>query len=190
MTFRTEIHDDLALPSNFAAFYARFAPGLLVFFSRRTFDIEIACDLTAETFAEAFRCRHRFRGASDREAAGWLYGIGAHQLNRFIRRGAAETRALRKLGIDVPPLDDEDRVRIAELASLGSLRAAVAEQFSQLPAKQRQALGLRIVDELPYAEVADRLAISEQTARARVSRGLRNLRGAIQRGSPVEVTTP
>ena len=43
---------------------------------------------------------------------------------------------------------------------------------------QREALELRIVKELPYPEVAIALGVSEQTARARVSRALRALREA------------
>jgi DNA-directed RNA polymerase specialized sigma24 family protein len=38
---------------------------------------------------------------------------------------------------------------------------------------------LRVVDELDYPTVADRLGISEQAARARVSRGLRVLASAV-----------
>jgi RNA polymerase sigma-70 factor (ECF subfamily) len=40
---------------------------------------------------------------------------------------------------------------------------------------------LRVVDELGYAAIASRLGISEQTARARVSRGLRALAAAVDR---------
>jgi DNA-directed RNA polymerase specialized sigma24 family protein len=39
----------------------------------------------------------------------------------------------------------------------------------------REAIMLRVVDELPYSELASRLAISEQAARLRVSRGMRVL---------------
>ena len=38
-----------------------------------------------------------------------------------------------------------------------------------------EALRLRVVQELPYEVVAQRLAVSEQTARKRVSRGLQKL---------------
>ena len=38
---------------------------------------------------------------------------------------------------------------------------------------------MRVVDDLPYEEVARRLGVSEPTARARVSRGLRALQGAL-----------
>ena len=45
---------------------------------------------------------------------------------------------------------------------------------------QREAVRLRVVDELEYDELAARLSISAQTARARVSRGLRALGEAIK----------
>lgn len=47
-------------------------------------------DLTAETFAEAFRDRHRFRGQSEGEAAAWLFSIARHQSSRYVCRGKAE----------------------------------------------------------------------------------------------------
>jgi hypothetical protein len=48
--------------------------------ARRTLDPEVALDLTAETFAEAFEHRHRLRGSTEREALGWLWAIADHQL--------------------------------------------------------------------------------------------------------------
>jgi DNA-directed RNA polymerase specialized sigma24 family protein len=48
-------------PSAFTDFYTAHSRRLLVFFARRTFDVEAARDLTAETFAHAFEHR-RFRG--------------------------------------------------------------------------------------------------------------------------------
>ena len=48
------------------------------------------------------------------------------------------------------------------------------------PVRLQQALRLRVVCELEYATVAQRLGVSEATARARVSRGLRRLAGALE----------
>jgi DNA-directed RNA polymerase specialized sigma24 family protein len=44
-----------------------------------------------------------------------------------------------------------------------------------------------VIDERPYAEVARTLGISEQTARARVSRALRRLADATDMTSAAEV---
>ena len=159
----------------FDEFYRAHATRILRFFARQTMDSEAAVDLTAETFALAFEHRDRLRAESERQAVGWLYGIAEHQLSRFKRRAATERRALDRLGIQAPRPDDEDYRRIEELAGLDELRSAVASGVDSLPAEQRVAVQLRLVEELPYQEVAARLDISEQAARARVSRALRSI---------------
>jgi RNA polymerase sigma-70 factor (ECF subfamily) len=173
--------DELGFDSGgFGAFYDRYAEGLLLFFVRRTCDVETAMDLTAETFAQAFAHRRSFRGESPGQAAGWLYGTARHQLSQFFRRGRIERRALDRLGAHVPEISEDQYARIEQLAGLDSLRAAVAAALGSLPGDQREALRLRIVEELPYPLVAERLTVSEQTARMRVSRGLRALAEAIE----------
>lgn len=175
-------------PANaFPAFYERHAVGVAVFFARRTFDVEAARDLTAETFAQAFEGRRRYRGCSDAEAVGWLYGIARHQLSRYVRRGVAGRRAVERLGVEIRPLSTEDEVRIVELAGLADMREQVRAAFAGLKPDHRDALRLRVIDERPYAEIAGKLGISEPTARARVSRALRELGAAIDTAAALEV---
>jgi RNA polymerase sigma factor (sigma-70 family) len=164
-----------ARPSAFTEFYGAHARDVLAFFVRRTFDVDAARDLAAETFAQAFQHRGRFRGDGEEQEAAWLYAIARHQLNRYIRRGVTQRKALEKLGIRVPPLHDDDRARILELAGSADVRARVAAAFDELDERQQLALKLRVIDELPYPHVAASLGVSEQTARARVSRALRTL---------------
>jgi RNA polymerase sigma factor (sigma-70 family) len=171
---------------DFSSFYATNAERVLVFLTRRCLDPALALDLMAETFAQAYASRGTYRGRSDDDAAAWVFGIARHQLAGYFRRGRAERRAIAKLGIEVPSLDAEDQERIEELADLAALRAEVARQFETLPSNQRKALRLRVVDEVPYPEVARLLGVSEQTARARVSRGLKRLAAALERSRPTE----
>jgi RNA polymerase sigma-70 factor (ECF subfamily) len=174
-----------------AAAYERDARRLLVFFTRRTYDAQLAVDLVGETYARAFELRRRFVGnAHDADAmAAWVFGIARNVLNEALRRGAAERRALCRAGVQAPALDVEELGRIEELAALGELRAAVAGALAELATEQRDAVRLRVVEELDYAAVAGRLGISEQAARARVSRGLRSLAAALDGLGPAEVTT-
>jgi RNA polymerase sigma-70 factor (ECF subfamily) len=146
-----------------------------VFFARRVLDPEVALDLTAETFAQALASRAKFRGHSEDEAIAWIYGIARHQLGRYFRAGKTENRAIQQLSIGVPRLSEEDVSAIEREAGLGQLRTAMAAALREVSSEQREALQLRLVDELAYPEVADRLGISEESARARVSRGLRSL---------------
>jgi RNA polymerase sigma factor (sigma-70 family) len=163
----------LSDPGAFSTFYSAHARALLLFFTRRTFDAEAALDLTAETFAAAFASRRNFRGATDEEAGGWLFAIGRRQLARFFQAGAVSQDLVRRLGVVTPSVGETEIERIEELAGLGTLRAALRDQMAALDAGQRQALWLRVVNEEPYAKVAQELGISEQAARARVSRALR-----------------
>jgi RNA polymerase sigma-70 factor (ECF subfamily) len=173
-------------PDDISRLYRAHAADLLRFFARRTLQPEVAVDLVGETFAQAFADRAGFRGREDREALGWIFGIARHELSEYFRRGAVERHALARLGVQRGPLTDSDYERVEELASLGSLRAALAESLSELSLDQRQALRLRIVDERSYAELAGTLGITEQTARARVSRALRTLTKSIEQleGTP------
>ncbi len=166
-------------PVGFADAYRNHSRAILVFLTRRTYDPETALDLTAETFARAFAGRRRFRGSTDDELAAWLFGIARNVLSRYLRRGVVERRALNRLGIDVPSLELDEVVRIVELAGLADVRDAVGREFRNLSNDQRQALRLRVIEELPFGEVARQLEVSEPTARARVSRGLRALAGAL-----------
>jgi RNA polymerase sigma-70 factor (ECF subfamily) len=175
-------------PPAFSDLYSAQSRQLLAFFARRTFDVEASRDLMAETFAQAFQHWRRFRGSTDEEAAAWLYGIARHQLSHYVRRGIVERKALQRLGIRVPEVSEQDHERIVELAGLAELRGLVAAAFDDLSDEQRDALRLRVIDERPYGEVARTLGISEQTARARVSRALRRLSDSFEPYSAAEVT--
>jgi len=161
-------------PEAFAAFYRRHASDLLAYFARRTLDPDVAAELVAESFAEAFASRSAFR---DRGEGGgpWLYGIARHELARYFRRGAVDARARSRLGMPQRGLSPEDHERVEELADLAELREAVRKAFGHLPKGEREAVQGRVIDGMSYADVARRLGCSQQAARARVSRGIRQL---------------
>jgi RNA polymerase sigma factor (sigma-70 family) len=169
-------------PEAFGAVYERHAESLLRFFARRTLDAEAAAELMAETFADAFASRTRFkdRGLG---AAGWLYGIGRHELSRYFRTGAVDARARRKLGMPERQVSPEDYDRIEELIDFEQVGRAIGQAFSLLSEEQREALTLRVIEGRSYREVGEALQVTEETARARVSRGLKRL-GRELAGSP------
>lgn len=169
----------MADAGEFEDFYRGESEGVLVFFTRRTFDAEVALDLTAETFAHAYLGWNGLRGGSREQRQAWVYTIARRRLARYLRRGRVERRAVRRLGIRTPAASEDDLALIEERAGLGDLRSALSEEIERLSDEQRRALQLRIVQERPYAEVARDLGITELAARARVSRGLRALARAL-----------
>ena len=166
-------------PGAFRELYDRWAERLLAYFYRRVLDPEVAADLLAETFAVAYERRGRFRDVG-RPGAAWLYGIAAKELSHWFRRQRVERRALRRLGVEVPALDDESRARIEALADADEHRVALAGALGQLSDVEREAVRLRVVDELGYGEIAARLECSEGAARRRVHRGLARLNNLMQ----------
>lgn len=171
--------------SEFVRWYREEAEAVLVFHARRTLDPELALDLTAETFAEAWRCRDTVRPESSaEERRGWLFTIARRQLSRFWRRGKVERGALETLKMRVPTAHEDDLAEIDERAGLPELRAAMADELARLSDQQRAVLQLRVVEERGYPEIAAALGVSEQTVRARVSRALRALAEAAE-GNPV-----
>src|SRR3954470_1960844 len=62
-------------PAAFRELYDRYAEQMHAFHVRRTRDTEAALDLTAETFAQAWLHRRRFRDRAGGLAGPWLYGI-------------------------------------------------------------------------------------------------------------------
>jgi RNA polymerase sigma factor (sigma-70 family) len=128
---------------------------------KATGDAEVAMDLTAETFAQALVAMRRYRGGDE---TAWLYGIARNLLFQYRRRARVEDAARRKLGLpdrDWSEYETDDRV----------------VDLDALPEHERAALELHVVDDLPYADVARHLHITPGTARMRVHRALRRLRG-------------
>lgn len=159
--------------------YRREGEAVLLFLARRTLDPEVAIELTAETFATALESWSRLGGLAPEAAHAWLLTVASRLYFRYLRKARVERRAIERLGIQVPAAHEEDLATIEARAGLGPIRAALRDELGRLSEGQQAALQLRIVEERPYEEIAARLGISEQTARARVSRGLRGLTAAL-----------
>jgi RNA polymerase sigma factor (sigma-70 family) len=159
--------------ASFELFYRRHAERMLGYFARRTRDAELAADLTAETFAAALAGRRRFRPDAG-PASAWLFGIGSKKLIDSQRRGYAERRARRRLGMERIELTDADIARIDALAGIEA-----GELIEVLVPDQRVAVQAHVVEEREYGEIAHDLNVSEAVVRKRVSRGLAALRERI-----------
>jgi RNA polymerase sigma-70 factor (ECF subfamily) len=162
-------------PAAFREFYDTYVDRIIAFLMQRTYDPEVSLDLASETFAVALERIDQFRGNSAGEEHGWLYAIAKSQLSRYWRQGRSEREAVQRQGICVPSLSDDDFDAIFDIAEIDFLRPDLEGAMRRISPEQREAITLRVVEELGYPEVAARLDVSEQVVRARVSRGLRAL---------------
>ena len=119
-------------------------------------------DCLQETFMSALRAYPRLRHGDNLRA--WLYTIAQRKATDAVRRNARRpTRDLDGLEPIAPvgpdPADD-----------------GLWTTVRGLPAKQRVAIVQRFVLDLAYADIGERMGISEEAARQNVSAGLRRLR--------------
>ena len=126
---------------------------------------------TLATFAAALSARRRYRPEAG-AAIAWLFGIAMKKLADAQRRGYAERRARRRLGMERIELTDADIARIDALGE-GMLASTLLEA---LEPDQREAIRAHVLDERSYAEIAIQQNVSEAVVRKRVSRGLASLR--------------
>ncbi len=164
----------------FSELYRREGEPVLIFLTRRTWDGETALELTAETFALALRSWRKLEKLGPEQQRAWLFTVARRQLARYLRRAKVERRAMQRLGMQVPQVDQDDLLLIERRAGLPELRRMVELELTRLSATQREALRLRVVEEHSYQEISLQLGVSEQTVRARVSRGLRALARALE----------
>jgi RNA polymerase sigma factor (sigma-70 family) len=151
----------------FRALYDRYAARVLRYHERRTNDADAAHDLTAETFAQAWLSRTRFRDEAGGSAAPWLFAIARHVLLASVRKARLEQRACARLGLELSG---------AAAAPQEDWLEGLDEALDELPPGQREAIRLRIVDDLAYDGVAGALGTTPAAARVRVHRGLAALR--------------
>jgi RNA polymerase sigma factor (sigma-70 family) len=165
----------------FRLVYDRHADGIHGFLHRRTGDATAALELTAETFAAAWLARARFEDRAGGSAAPWLYGIARNLLAQSVRRRAIERRARERLGLET--VAEASRVEAAE-SWLDGLDDEIEAALAVLGARQRQAVELRVLDDLGYDDIGRELGISPGAARVRVSRGLARLRRHLSTATP------
>ena len=161
--------------ASFELFYVHHVDALLGFFARRTNDPELATDLTSETFAAALAGRRRYKPEAG-AASAWLFGIAVRKLADAQRRGYAERRMCRRLGMERIELTDAD---IARIQSLGE--RSVDSLLEGLAGPQREAVKAHVIEERGYGDIARELQTSEAVVRKRVSRGLATARGRMGR---------
>lgn len=139
-------------------------------------DVDIAEDLAQETLLEAWRNVHKLRDAAGADA--WLAAVARNVCLRWARRHAREAATVEPLGSDQSIEADTDIELDLEKDELAAL---LDQALALLPPDTRDVLVHRYIHGSPYAEIAERLGLSEDAVSMRLSRGklvLRRILGA------------
>src|SRR4051812_1153580 len=149
--------------------------------TRRAADAE---DLVQDTYLKAFRASHQFEPGTNLKA--WLFTI-LHNTFRNARRHDGrspvdvDSEAVERAVADGPAAQSPEQI-----LTRATLDADLQGALDALPDAFRQAVWLRDVEELTYAEMAQVLDVPIGTVMSRISRGRRALLREVQvrRGKP------
>jgi RNA polymerase sigma-70 factor (ECF subfamily) len=141
-------------------------------------DPAIAEDLTVETFWRVYRSRACFdpgRGGDPMATFGaWARRIGTNLAIDHLRKSRPEVewapeKELASLRPPADPVVDRER------------QQAIARAFASLPASLRATATLALIEEQPYAEIAEVLGTSIGVVKNRVFRAVRLLRKRLRK---------
>src|SRR5262245_55835596 len=143
--------------------------------TRRPADAE---DLVQDTYLKAFRSAHQFEPGTNLKA--WLFTI-LHNTFRNMRRHDGrspvdvDSEAVEQAADDMPGTQSPEQI-----LTRASLDTDLQNALDALPEAFRQAVWLRDVEELSYAEMAKVLDVPIGTVMSRISRGRRALSEGLQ----------
>lgn len=160
----------------FAELVREYRPQLLGHARRKLGCPEAAEDAVQEALVRALRAMPRFNG--NYLVGPWLHRILSNvcsdEGNRQRREGEKTERYASNDKALNPPSTIEDEL------GLDFDDAELADAVDNLSEQYREALMLRFVEELSYEELAARAGVSEENARARVSRARNAVRAALK----------
>jgi len=153
-----------------------------------------ASDLVQETFLDACRDFHQFRGSTEAELMAWLKKILIYNVAKFIQRQvvAKKRDARRDVSLDrhlaaISQSSAHFEAALASPASTPSVQASrreraavVADYLAQLPPAYREVILLRNLECLAFAEVARRMQRSSGAVRILWVRALDHLRRLLE----------
>jgi RNA polymerase sigma factor (sigma-70 family) len=129
-------------------------------------------DVAQDTFIRAYKALATYspERVRDLKQRAWLHRIAVNVVRNRVRGVRPRMVELNGSEPDVATGPEEDVLRKAEIDEL-------AARVACLPARYREAVVLRHVQDLSYAEVAETLGQPVGTVKANVHRGLKILRG-------------
>lgn len=172
----------------FAVLVQRYQRPLYNFVLRTVRDTDAAADLLQEAFARVVTRAGEFRRGS--KFSTWLYAIARNLCIDHARR----MKHRRHASLDVAPAALAhaegasaallDRIAGAEpdterQASSAGLRSRIEAAVANLPEEQREVFLMRELQQMPFAEIASIVGVSENTIKSRMRYALERLQQAL-----------
>lgn len=148
----------------FEALFHQFQQEVYAWIIRIVRDRGVAEDLTVETFWRIYKAHARFD--PNRSFHPWAQRIATNVALDYLKHVRPEVELVESMAREEPP----------DPALRRDVQERIARAFKRLPARLRVAATLALVEERPYAEIAEALGISVGGVKSRIFRAVRRLR--------------
>ena len=152
---REEVMENVRTHENWQTCFSQLAPGLLLFARQWVRSAADAEDVVQEAFVKFWRHNHNIDNRPLLHAT--VRSTALDFLRRNTRRARRESDAMAETAQVVEP----------EFDTVDDSQIALASAIADLPAEQREVLVMKIWNELTFAEIAQVLGISQNTAASR-----------------------
>jgi RNA polymerase sigma-70 factor (ECF subfamily) len=174
-------------PEAFAKIYEDHHHRIFQYALKRTGNVQVAQDITSETFLKALQKLWQFRWRNV-SFSSWLYRIATNEANQYFRKRrytAASLDELRQSGFEPVSESSPETEIIAAQERLEQHSDFLACQkiISQMDIKYQEVLCLRFLERKQLNEIAEILGKSEGTIKSLLHRGLEKLRSEISAGT-------
>jgi len=171
---RDELREALSDEVAFERWYGRVMPRVYAYLAARTRDVQLAEELTQQTFVAAIEARRSFDGRSD--SVTWLCAIARHKLaDHFRRLDRDEHRVGRAVVREIELGAGPDRWSSVDE------REVIARALDALPATQRAAVIFIDWDGSTVREAARLLGKSHGATQSLLARGRATFRDIYER---------
>lgn len=166
----------------FTDIYNAFKTPVFSFLLRRTDSVNVAEDLSHDIFLKVLKSRHLYDPTQ--EFAPWFWTVARNTLNDHLRR---KVHTSISVPVDGPEAEAEGvpaLVSTADIETLvvkGSDQAVLLKFLGQLTKLQREALSMRLVHKLSYAEISKRMSLSLSAVKSLIHRAQGSIKSAFRK---------
>ena len=170
-------------PDAFAQLYDQYYPKIFGYVLRRSANIEVAQDITSETFLKALGKLWQFRWRNV-SFSSWLYKIATNEINQYFRKAeykkSISLEELQEQGFELPSSHDPEGELIEAQEKLEQHQdfLEIQEKISRLSAKYQEVIALRFFEKKQINEIAEILGKREGTIKSLLHRAVEQLREA------------
>ncbi len=168
-------------PDAFAGLYDHYYPKIFGYILRRTANLEVAQDITSETFLKVMGKLWQFRWRNV-SFSSWLYKIATNEVNQYFRKAeykkTVSLEELQERGLELLSSHDLESELIEAQEELKQHQdfLEIQAKIVGLPAKYQEVITLRFFEKKQIREIAEILGKREGTIKSLLHRAVEKLR--------------